>query len=145
VVQHVGHYRLGLFLNPGSRLGNRLRQDKGAPLLLAVKQIPQPVLQLFVAHHRGLPGQQGTVRWHLAAPVDTAFENLQHVFQMNKRLAGIQIAGVQVGFHVAFIDAGNLVSQCRDGAGFVVEARQVQQGVGNALAVLPNHLFRFGL
>ena len=76
-----------LLLRPGAGRGHGLRHAQRRPILLAVNQTAELVLQRVVAHRVGLADQDlGFGRQHVAA-VDGAAERFEHVVPVEHGLA----------------------------------------------------------
>ena len=144
-VEGVGHHRLQLALHPGARRRQGLGHAQRAPVLRAVHQRAQGVLQHLVAHGIGLADQQFGAAGQLLAPVHRQPQGSQHVFAVQRRLAHEQAAGVEVALQVALVDAGHLLRHRGHHGLRVVHPRQAQHDAGDVPVLFAQHRLGSGL
>ena len=70
-------------LRPGAGGRDRLRYAQRRPVLGAVDQIADRVLQILIADRFFLADQDHRSRWNIAAPVDGPLESIEHVVAMD--------------------------------------------------------------
>ena len=157
VVRHLGHegsYERGLALVDGvgnDRFKPRLRPQPRSgewlghlhrwPVVHAVKQGAQAILQRVVADGVGFTDEDLRISGQCLAPIDAAPKCVQHVVSVQHRLTHQRAARVEVALHVALIDARELLGHRRHQRPVVVDTRQAQVDVANSAVLLPHDLF----
>ena len=117
-------------LDPGTGLGERLRDFPGLPWL-AVNEATHLFLQLSVAHDVGFAHKQRQFRGQRVAPVDKPLHRVREIFEVQRRLSRPKIAGIDMAFDVGLVDPGDLIGEKSIVAEVVIEAGGPQVDNGN--------------
>lgn len=144
-VDQVRNDGLQLVLRPGPGRGHDLWQTQRRPVVLAVEEAAELVLERLVADCIGFTDQDLGVGRQCGAAVDRTAEGIEHVGPVEHGLTDERVAGIEVALKVPLVDPRHLLRHCGHGRVLVIDAGQPQDGIGDLPVLRADHLFGRGL
>jgi hypothetical protein len=129
-------------LDPGAGLSQRLRDLPRLPSL-SIKELPHGLLHLVVAQRLGLADQQHHVLRQFVPFLDYSGEGVGDVIQVNEGLSPANVAGIDMAYQLALVDARDLLAEKGRVAQIVVDAGEPSDRDGNVAVLLTDK--RLGL
>lgn len=126
----------GFALKPGARLGDRLRDAKGGPVL-PVQRLSDDVLDLAVAQGFRLADENGNLLRQRGASIDRTIHYFGQVLHMDEGLPGAEHAGIEMRRQSMLVDAGDLFGDEGRARQVVVDAGDAQKHERNVPVTLP--------
>jgi len=138
----VGNDRLQPVLRPDAGRGDGLGDAQRRPVLLAMDQAAEPVLDVVIAERLGLADQHRLHVGERIAPVDGGDEGGDHVLAVQHRLADIVGAGIEIALGAAVIDARHLLGERRHHRRVVIDAGEAEDGDRDRPPLFGDRAFR---